>query len=173
MPVDIKGQNPVNITSKIGAGKKKPAPVSIWFAKPSLDEIAQRFKGTLMENLGIEITEIGPDYLKGKMPVDHRTVQSFGFLHGGASVALAETLGSRAANLCVDLNKHKCVGLEINANHIRSEKSGFVTGIAQPVFIGKSTHVWEIRINNEQDQIVCIARHTVAVRDLMPIVKGE
>jgi 1,4-dihydroxy-2-naphthoyl-CoA hydrolase len=137
----------------------------IWFEEPSLAEIAQQFKGSLMENLGIELTEIGPDYLRGKMPVDHRTVQSFGLLHGGASVALAETLGSRAANLCVDRSKNQCVGLEINANHIRSEKSGFVTGTARPVYIGKSAHVWEIHIVNEKQQLVCIARHTVAVRN--------
>ena len=142
-----------------------PGPVSIWFEEPSLAEIASQFKGSLMENLGIELTEIGPDYLKGTMPVDHRTVQSFGLLHGGASVALAETLGSRAANLCVDQGKHQCVGLEINANHIRSEKSGVVTGTARPAYIGKSAQVWEIHIENEQRQLVCIARHTVAVRN--------
>lgn len=145
-----------------GNGK---TPAAIWFEELSLVKIAQQFKGSLMENLGIEVTEIGPDYLKGTMPVDHRTVQSFGLLHGGASVALAETLGSRAANLCVDQNHYRCVGLEINANHIRSEKSGaVVTGTARPVYIGKSVQVWGIHIVNEEQQLVCIARHTVAVR---------
>lgn len=148
-----------------GSDEGKREPAKIWFGQPSADEITRQFKGSLMENLGIEVTEIGPDYLKGKMPVDHRTVQSFGLLHGGASVALAETLGSRAANLCVDPDKNLCVGLEINANHIRSEESGFVTGTARPVYIGKSAQVWEIHIENVKQQLVCIARHTVAVRN--------
>lgn len=148
-----------------GLDESVEAKVPIWFGEPSEPEINERFKGSLMEHLGIEITEIGADYLKGTMPVDHRTVQSFGRLHGGASVALAETLGSRGANLCVDQSKYQCVGVEINANHIRSEKIGaVVTGTARPIYLGKSTHVWEIHIVNENQQLVCIARHTVAVQ---------
>jgi 1,4-dihydroxy-2-naphthoyl-CoA hydrolase len=139
--------------------------MSVWFENPSLEGLTQRFKGTLIETLGIEFIDIGPDYLAGKMPVDRRTIQGSGLLHGGASVALAETLGSAAANLCVDRNRKYCVGLEINANHIRSEAKGHVIGIAKPVHMGRSTHVWEIRILNEKQQVVCISRHTVAVRN--------
>lgn len=160
---------PVTINNQAGLTKSSEAKTkaaAIWFNEPDLAEIARQFKGSLMENLGIIPTEIGPDYLKGTMPVDHRTVQSFGLLHGGASVALAETLGSRGANLCVDQGRYQCVGLEINANHLRSVKSGsIVTGIARPVSIGKSAQVWEIKIMNEEEQLVCIARHTVAVRN--------
>ncbi len=120
---------------------------------------------TLAERIGIEITGIGPDYLEARMPVDHRTHQPLGMLHGGASVALAETLGSIAATCCVDLTKSFCVGLEINANHIRSVREGFVTGIAKPVHIGKKTQVWEIRITNPEEELVCISRITLAVLD--------
>jgi len=99
------------------------------------------------------------------MPVDHRTHQPLGLLHGGASVTLAETLGSMAATLCVDETKQFCVGLEINANHIRSLKEGFVKGIAKPIHIGKKTHVWEIRITTPNDDLVCVSRITMAVLD--------
>jgi 1,4-dihydroxy-2-naphthoyl-CoA hydrolase len=137
--------------------------MSIWFAEPSLKEIMERNKGTMMEHTGIEMLEIGPDYLMGKMPVDHRTFQPDGILHGGASVVLAETLGSIAANLCIDRRLKKCVGLEINANHLRPVSKGFVCGNARPVHIGKTTQVWEIRIVSHQDHLVCIARITMAV----------
>lgn len=120
---------------------------------------------TLAENLGIEFTAIGDDYLEAKMPVDRRTHQPFGLLHGGASVALAETLGSVAASFCIDLTTQFCVGLEINANHIRGVKNGFVTGTAKAVHIGKKTQVWEIRITDEKKDIVCISRITIAVLD--------
>ncbi len=119
----------------------------------------------MIDHLGIEFLEVGDDYIKAKMPVDHRTIQPFGLLHGGASVALAETLGSVAANLCVDREKKMCVGLEINANHIRPVTNGFVYGIARPIHIGASTQVWEIRIQNEQEKLVCISRLTLAVLD--------
>lgn len=99
------------------------------------------------------------------MPVDHRTKQPYGLLHGGASVVLAETLGSVAAHCCVDADKQFCVGLEINANHLRSVREGFVYGTAQPLHIGKKTQVWEIRITNESHQLVCISRITIAVLD--------
>jgi 1,4-dihydroxy-2-naphthoyl-CoA hydrolase len=120
---------------------------------------------TLAENLGIEFTRVGEDFIEATMPVDKRTHQPMGLLHGGASVSLAETLGSVAATCCIDVNKQFCVGLEINANHLRSARSGHVTGIAKPIHVGKSTQVWEIRITNEQNELVCISRITMAVLD--------
>jgi len=129
----------------------------------SLDILNQSSKNTLVEHLGIEYTEIGKDFISAKMPVDHRTHQPHGFLHGGASVALAETLGSVAANMFIDQTKKYCVGLEINANHIRSIKSGWVYGTAIPIHIGKTTQIWEIKINNNKQQLVNISRLTLAV----------
>jgi 1,4-dihydroxy-2-naphthoyl-CoA hydrolase len=108
-------------------------------------------------------SEIGDNYLKGTMPVDHRTKQPYGLLHGGASVALAETLGSVASALVVDHSKYMCVGLEINANHIGSARNGFVTGTASPIHLGKSTHVWDIKIHDENQKLICISRLTVAI----------
>lgn len=119
----------------------------------------------MAETIGIEFTAIGPDYLEAKMPVDRRTHQPFGLLHGGASVALAETLGSVAASCCVDMKRQFCVGLEINANHIRGVQAGYVKGITKAIHIGKKTQVWEIRITNEKDELVCISRITMAVLD--------
>lgn len=120
-------------------------------------------KGTLAEVLGITFTIVGEDFLEATMPVDQRTHQPYGLLHGGASVALAETLGSVAASLCVDEQKYFCVGLDINANHIRGVKSGLVTGITNPVHVGRKTQVWEIKIYNGEKEIVCISRITMAV----------
>ncbi len=121
---------------------------------------------TLAEHLGIEFTAIGENYIEGRMPVDHRTHQPLGLLHGGASVALAETLGSVAAYCCIDNNTQFCVGLEINANHIKSVREGFVKGKVTPIHIGKKTQVWEIRITNETSgDLVCISRITVAILD--------
>lgn len=117
----------------------------------------------MVEHLGIEFTEMGEDFLRGKMPVDHRTKQPAGLLHGGASVTLAETLGSTAAYLCVDMEKFYCVGLDINANHIRAVTDGFVIGTARPLHIGKSTQVWEIKIVDEKEKLVCISRITMSV----------
>lgn len=140
--------------------------MSIWFAQVTPQDISAYSKGTMVEHLGIEFTEVGEDYIKARMPVDHRTLQPAGLLHGGASVTLAETLGSVAARLCVDGSKKMCVGLEINANHIRSIRSGYVYGIARPIHIGASTHVWDIRIHSEQDdKLICISRITLAVLD--------
>ena len=113
--------------------------------------------------LGILFTEIGEDYIRGTMPVDERTVQPFGLLHGGASVALAETLGSTGAAMCVDAEKYQVVGQEINANHVRAARSGLVTGTARPAHIGGRTHVWTIDIVNEAGLLVCISRITMAV----------
>jgi len=118
---------------------------------------------TLVEHLGIEVLEVGVDFVRGRMPVDHRTHQPFGLLHGGASVALAETLGSMAGNLCLDPSTHRAVGLEINANHLRAVTHGWVTGTATAVHIGRSTQVWDIRIENEAGQATCVSRLTLAV----------
>jgi len=112
-------------------------------------------KNTMVEHLGIVFTDIREDSLTATMPVDHRTLQPYGLLHGGASVALAETLGSVAAHLSVDSSRYLTVGLEINANHIKSARSGIVTGTARPIHIGRSTHVWSIDIVNEAGQLVC------------------
>ena len=119
----------------------------------------------MVEHLGITLTEVGEDFLKGTMPVDHRTVQPMGILHGGASVALAETLGSLAANYAVDNQKKYCVGLDINANHVRAASKGDVTGIAKPLHLGSTTQVWSIEITDEEDRLVCISRLTMAVLD--------
>ena len=119
----------------------------------------------MVEHLGIEFTEIGDDYLVATMPVDNRTTQPLGLLHGGASVALAETMGSVGATLCLDLNKQYAVGLEINTNHIKSAREGLVTGKATPIHIGKGTQVWSIEIKNDKQQLVAISRITLAVLD--------
>lgn len=118
---------------------------------------------TMVQHLGIQFIEVGTDFLVAKMPVDHRTHQPMGLLHGGASVALAETLGSVAAHCVIDREKQYCVGLEINANHIKAVRDGFVYGTVRPVHIGKSTHVWETRIVNEKKDLVCISRITMAI----------
>lgn len=135
----------------------------IWHSKPRLEDIQNNRRNTIIEHLGIEITEIGDDFVRGRMPVDSRTVQPFGILHGGSSVVLAETLGSTAAQLCVDPQTRMCVGLDINANHLRAAKSGFVTGVARPVHIGRSTQVWAIEITDEDGKMVCVSRLTVSV----------
>lgn len=137
--------------------------MAIWYKLYLLEEVQQRGIGTMVEHIGITITEVGDDFLKGTMPVDHRTVQPMGILHGGASVALAETLGSIAANLVVDSEKKYCVGLDINANHIRAAKKGIVTGVARPLHLGASTQVWSIEIGDEENRLVCISRLTMAV----------
>ena len=136
--------------------------MSIWKSPTTLDQLKERSKDTLMEHLGIEYLEIGDDYLKARMPVDSRTRQAAGILHGGASVALAETIGSVAASMCIDREKMRIVGLEINANHIRPVTGGWVTGITTPIHVGNTTQIWEIKIYNEEDKLVCISRLTVA-----------
>lgn len=128
----------------------------------SIESLNKWSRSTLVENLGIEFTALGDDYLEGRMPVDKRTVQPMGLLHGGASVALAETLGSIAATLCVDESRF-CVGLEINANHLKGVRTGYVTGVCRSVHIGKQTQVWEIRITNDAGDLICISRITMAV----------
>lgn len=139
--------------------------MSIWFKPYTLDEVRAVFGNTLPKHLGMELTEIGPDFLAGTMPVDDRTRQSFGVLHGGASAALAETLGSVGSNLCVDPGKNMCVGQEINANHVRAVNEGLVRGIAKPLHLGGRSHIWEIRIVDVRDKLVCIARLTMFVLD--------
>ncbi len=129
-------------------------------------------KNTMVEHLGIEFLELGDNYITAKMPVDHRTQQPMGLLHGGASVALAETLGSVASSLLIDLNNFACVGLEINANHIKSAHSGHVIGKATPIHIGKKTHVWDIRITNLNNALISICRLTVAIIEKNPALKA-
>jgi 1,4-dihydroxy-2-naphthoyl-CoA hydrolase len=131
----------------------------------TLEQVKEWGKNTMVEHLGIEITETGADYLCGKMPVDQRTHQPMGLLHGGASVVLAETLGSIGAALQVDLSKKACVGLEINANHVRGVKEGWVYGRATALHIGRKTQVWETKITTETGDLVCISRMTVAILD--------
>ncbi len=130
---------------------------------PSLEELNKFTKNTILEVLDIKITGVGEDYLEATMPVDKRTHQVYGILHGGASVVLAETLGSMGAMLTVDQTKFHCVGLDINANHIKAVKTGLVTGRATPVHTGRSTQVWAIEIKNDAGELVCISRITMAV----------
>ena len=134
----------------------------IWKSPISVEELTQRHRNTAPEWLGIEFLEVGDDYVKGRVPVDARTVQPYGILHGGVSVVLAETLGSTAAAHCTPPG-HRVVGLDINANHIRSASSGWVTGVAKPVHIGRSTMVWQIDMTNEAGELTCVSRLTLAV----------
>lgn len=139
----------------------------IWFKPYRLEDLP--FSGaSLLSHIGIEFTELGDDYLRARMPVDDRTRQPFGILHGGASVALAESLGSTAAGLVIDRTKFHCVGQEINANHVRAIKEGFVIGTTRPLHLGRRSHVWEIRIVDEQERLVCISRITMAIIDQQP-----
>lgn len=136
----------------------------LWSKKYSQEDFVSYQKGTLLESLGIEITGVEDDVLIGTMPVDQRTIQPFGILHGGANVALAETLGSVASVMVLDDEQYYAVGLDINANHLRPMRSGKVRGEARPVFIGRSTHVWEIKIFDEQtNKLTCVSRLTMAV----------
>ncbi len=138
--------------------------MSIWHKKDlALADIEELGKHTMGEHIGIRFSEVGENYLKATMPVDHRTIQPYGLLHGGASVALAETLGSVGAALVIDPEKFICVGQEINANHLRGVRSGLVTGVTAPIHIGSSSHVWEIKIYDEREKLVCISRITVAI----------
>ena len=138
--------------------------MSIWFNKSlSLPDITHLSSKTMGEFLGMEWVEFGDDYLVMRMPVDDRTKQPYGMLHGGASCALAETIGSLASHFVMDADKFICVGLEINANHIRSARSGYVTATCMPLHIGASTHVWDIKIHDESKKLICISRLTVAI----------
>src|SRR5437870_3112162 len=136
----------------------------IWFdSSLSLEKLRPLGMNTMGEHIGIEWTEVGENFIKAKMPVDHRTKQPYGLLHGGASCVLSETIGSVASAMIVDHSKFVCVGLEINANHVRSARTGFVTGIAKPLHLGSNTHVWDVRIYDEIDKLVCVSRLTVAI----------
>lgn len=139
--------------------------MSIWFKPVSITELHLQIKDTLAEVLGIELTEITEDSLKCKMEVNNKTKQSMGILHGGASAALSETLGSIASNLIVDKQKSYCVGLDINASHLRPVKSGFIFAEAKPIHLGKKTHVWRIDIVNDDGKLICTSRLTMAVID--------
>ena len=135
----------------------------MWKSDYSIDQINAMSKSTILDALGIEITEKGDDFLVGKMPVDSRTVQPMRILHGGANVGLAETLGSIASLMIIDPSNEISVGVDVNANHIRSVKSGWVKGVAKPLSIGRKIHVWEIKITDEEERLTCIARLTVSV----------
>ena len=136
----------------------------IWFNKNlKLEDLQNLQSNTMSTLLEMEWTEVGPDYLRLRMPVNHKTKQPYGLLHGGASCALAETIGSIGSFLVVDSEKKLCVGLEINANHIRSARDGFVTATAKPLHLGNTTHVWDIRIEDDNNNLICISRLTVAI----------
>lgn len=137
--------------------------MAIWTQTPNLEQMMKASRNTAVHHMGIEYLEVGDDYVKGRMPVDERTVQPFGILHGGASVVLAETLGSMAANCCLKDPNTVAVGLDINANHIRPVTEGWVYGTATALHIGSTTQVWEIRLENEQGKTTCISRLTMAV----------
>lgn len=138
--------------------------MSIWHKKNlSLADFDGFGKGTLGDHIGIQFSEVGENFLKATMPVDHRTRQPYGLLHGGASVVLAETLGSVGAAMVIDQGIYICVGQEVNANHVRGVREGLVTGIATPAHIGTSSHVWEIRVYDDKERLVCISRLTVAI----------
>jgi 1,4-dihydroxy-2-naphthoyl-CoA hydrolase len=137
----------------------------VFLSPPTLEQLNTPKMPTMVDHIGLVFTGIGDDFLEATLPVDHRTIQPFGVLHGGASVVLAETLGSVAASLTLDRTKQHAVGLEINANHLRSVREGRVTGTARPLHVGKSTQVWEIKIVNEAGQLCCVSRITMAILD--------
>lgn len=137
--------------------------MSIWFIRPDVEMLNRIHVNTACERLGIEITEVGDDFMRGTLPVDNRTVQPMGLLHGGVSVVLAETLGSAASNFCIDPQQYSCVGLDINANHVRGVKSGIVTGTARPFHLGRKSHVWDVQVEDEAGSLVCVARLTTMI----------
>lgn len=137
--------------------------MGIWRNAATIEELQGRARNTLIEWLGMRFTEIGPDFLRATMPVNAHTHQPMGVLHGGASIALAETVGSTAANLCVDSTREMCLGQEINANHLRPVYAGQVTATARPLHLGKRSQVWQIEIRDERERLVCVSRLTMAV----------
>lgn len=137
--------------------------MAIWKTPISIEALVARSHHTMVTHLGIEFTEIGDDYLRARMPVDHRTKQPIGIMHGGASCVLAETVGSVAANYCVDLKQQYCVGLDINTNHVRSAREGYVIATAKPYHIGRTTQVWSIEIHDETGKLISVNRLTMAV----------
>ena len=141
----------------------------IWFdPSVTVSQLQQLATNTMGAHLGIEFTEIGENFLKARMPVDDRTRQPYGLLHGGASATLAETLGSVASAYVIDMKQYYCVGLEINANHIRPARDGYVYGTATPLHLGRTTHVWDIRIHDTREKLVCVSRLTVAILKQQP-----
>lgn len=145
----------------------------IWFSDYKVIDVLQQGAPNIGQLIGLEFTELGPDFIKATMPVDSRTHQPFGVLHGGASVVLAESLGSIASWLVVDNTKYMAFGLEVNANHLRPVRKGIVTGMCRPIHLGKTTHVWDIRITTEDDKLVCISRLTVAIVPMEKAVLGK
>ncbi len=137
--------------------------MAIWFSTPDKTAVRGMANNTMIEHLGIEFIELGDDFLRARMPVDHRTVQPAGLLHGGASVALAETLGSAASFLCIDPAQFTVVGVEVNANHLRAKREGVVTGRCTPLHLGATTQVWQIEIRDERGRLLCTSRLTMAV----------
>lgn len=137
--------------------------MSLWFTPPDIEKMNRMMDNTACSNLGIRIVEVGEGFVKGTMPADHRTFQPIGLVHGGANVLFAETLGSMAANLCLDNSKEYAVGQEINANHLRGVRSGELTGVAAVVHRGRTSQVWEIKIFDDQDKLSCISRLTMAI----------
>jgi 1,4-dihydroxy-2-naphthoyl-CoA hydrolase len=142
--------------------------MSIWRVAATPEQLTERGSRSMPGFLGIRFTEVGPDFLRATMPVNERSLQPFGLLHGGASVALAETVGSVASTLCVDGEQFMCVGQEINANHLRGMSSGTVTAMARPFHVGRSSHVWHIEIRDESERLVCVSRLTIAVVERRP-----
>ena len=142
--------------------------MSIWFQRFSTEEIRALQRGTMDEHLGVEIVSIGPDHLSARMPVNERTVQPHGILHGGASAALAETLGSIGGSMVVDPERYQVIGQEINANHIRSVREGHVHGTARPIHLGRRSQVWAIEIVDDRKRLVCVSRLTLAVIERRP-----
>jgi 1,4-dihydroxy-2-naphthoyl-CoA hydrolase len=137
--------------------------MSIWFSEPDLDQVNGWSEGTMLEHLGIKITQIGENYIEGTMPADNRTFQPFKLVHGGANVVLAESLGSIGAQLTVDPKQYYCVGQEVNANHVRGVRKGSVTGRATQVYKGKTSQVWQIDLFDERERLTCTSRLTIAV----------
>jgi 1,4-dihydroxy-2-naphthoyl-CoA hydrolase len=137
--------------------------MSIWKSPLTVQEMNTLHEGTLVQHLGINFSELGDDFVRATMPVDQRTRQPYGLLHGGASVVLAETIGSMGAAMCIDMKEYQCVGQEINANHVRAARSGLVTGTARPVHLGGRSQVWAIDIVNDAGKLVCTSRLTVAI----------
>jgi len=135
----------------------------IWKSPATKEFLNEQSRQSIAGYIGIEVTEIGDDFVKARMPVDHRTTQPYGLLHGGASVTLAESLGSVAGTMCVNVPEEAVVGVEINANHLRTVRAGYVEGIARPLHLGRTTQVWEIKITNEEKKLVCVSRITLAV----------
>ena len=142
--------------------------MSIWFQQFSIEEINALNRDTMDAHLGVEFLNIGPDYLRARMPVNERTVQRYGILHGGASVALAETLGSVGGSMVIDLRRHRVVGQEINANHLRPAREGHVHGTARPIHLGRRSQVWAIEIVDDHKRMVCVSRLTLAVIERPP-----